>query len=210
MSIKIKRVSVSLILFILFGFGISLQVKSNVGQSMFNALSLTLADVLDIKIGTILNMINGFFWCTNIIMRKFKVNTSDFVQIIVILLNGFIVNFFVYFVLHSMVLNEYFLKLALFIIGLLLSSVTLGILLAIGIIKFPMEGFCITLNNLLHKELSTVRFSIDLIFFLIILILVISVHVPFYVREGTIISFMLLPYLLGKSYKYFQKLDISQ
>ncbi len=210
MSIKIKKMSVSLIIFILFGFGISLQIKSNIGQSMFNALSLTLADVLDIKIGTILNIINGFFLCTNIIMRKFKINTSDFMQIIVILLNGFIVNFFVYFVLHSMVLNNYFLKLAIFIIGLLLSSMTLGILLAIGIIKFPIESFCITLSNQLHNRLSTVRFSIDLIFFLIILILVLAAHVPFYIREGTIISFILLPYLLGKSYKYSQKLGISQ
>ena len=210
MSRKIKKISVSLVIFTLFGFGISLQIKSNVGQSMFNALSLTLANVLDIKIGTIINIINGLFWCTNIIMRKFKVNAADFIQIIVILLNGFIVNFFVYYVLRSMVLDEYFLKLAIFIMGLLLSSATLGILLAIGIIKFPMESFCITLSNLLHNELSTVRFSIDLIYFLIILILVISAHVPFYVREGTIISFILLPYLLGKSYNFSQNLGISQ
>lgn len=210
MSIKIKKISVSLIMFILFGFGISLQIKSNIGQSMLNALALTLTDISDTKIGTILNLINGLFWCANIIMRKFKVNTSDFVQIIVTLLNGLIVNFFVYTVLHSMVLDTYFLKLVTFATGLFLSSTSLGILLAIGIIKFPMESFCITLSNLLHTKLSVVRYTLDSIFLVIILILVIFAHVPFYIREGTIISFILLSYLLGQSYKYAQKLSISQ
>jgi uncharacterized membrane protein YczE len=210
MSIKIKKISVSLIMFILFGFGISLQIKSNIGQSMLNALALTLTDVSAAKIGTILNLINGLFWCANIVMRKFKVNISDFVQIIVIILNGLIVNFFVYNVLNSMVLDMYFSKLGTFVIGLFLSSTTLGILLAIGIIKFPLEGFCITLSNLFHTKLTTVRFSLDAIFFGIILILVVFTHVPFYIREGTIISFILLSYLLGQSYKYAQKLSISQ
>ncbi|TCL56843.1 hypothetical protein EDD76_11015 [Kineothrix alysoides] len=149
MSIKIKKISVSLIMFILFGFGISLQIKSNIGQSMLNALALTLTDVSAAKIGT-------------------------------------------------------------FVIGLFLSSTTLGILLAIGIINFPLEGFCITLSNLFHTKLTTVRFSLDAFFFGIILILVVFTHVPFYIREGTIISFILLSYLLGQSYKYAQKLSISQ
>lgn len=210
MSIKIKKISVSLIMFILFGFGISLQIKSNIGQSMLNALALTLTDVSATKIGTVLNLINGLFWCANIIMCKFKVNTSDFVQIIVTLLNGLIVNFFVYTVLHSLVLDTYFLKLVTFVIGLFLSSTSLGILLAIGIIKFPMESFCITLSNLLCTKLSVVRYTLDSIFLVIILILVIFSHVPFYIREGTIISFILLSYLLGQSYKYAQKLNISQ
>lgn len=210
MSMKARKIGISMVSFVLFGLGIALQIKSNIGQSMLNALALTLADVINIKIGTVLNILNTLFWCGNIAMRKFKMDLSDLVQIVAVLLNGVIINFFVYTVFESLVITQYALQVATFVIGLSLASISLGMLLAIGLIKFPMEGFCISLSKLLNTTLTKVRFALDVVFSAAIILMVVFTGVPLYMREGTVISFFLLSYLLGKAYTRFSKLGSLQ
>ena len=48
----------SILAFLFFGFGVSLQLKAAIGQSVLNALAITLTALLPLKVGTILNGIN--------------------------------------------------------------------------------------------------------------------------------------------------------
>ncbi|EOR25409.1 membrane spanning protein, partial [Clostridium sartagoforme AAU1] len=66
----IKKSLYSTLLFLMLGLGISLQIKAGIGQSMLNAFSLLLADLLNLEIGTLLNFLNLLFFIIYLIIRK--------------------------------------------------------------------------------------------------------------------------------------------
>lgn len=207
MSKQLKRILLSMFLFLLFCFGISLQIKANIGQSTLNAFALTVASLFNSKIGTILNITNAAFWIVNCSLKKFKLDSKDIIQIISTFANGFVINYFVYSVLNSYNPSSYILQILTFIGGIMLSSTSLGVMLAIGIISFPLEGFCITLGKLLNKSLTQVRLFIDTFYLISVFILSIAFNIPLYIREGTIISYFLLSFLMGTVYKWYQTIQ---
>ena len=201
----IKLAIYSIITFITFCLGISLQIKAAIGQSMINAFALTLSDVASIKVGTILNIINLTFFISYLIIRKTRFNYTDIIQVIATIANGYVINFFVYYVFSNLIINDYFLKVITFIIGLALTTTSLGAILAIGIIKFPLESFCLVICDILKKKLSTIRRIFDIIFLVTTLVITFIKGNTLYIREGTVVSFFLLSTLLGFSYSFFTK-----
>ncbi len=205
MSKNIKFTIYSALAFVLLGLGISLQIKASIGQSMFNAFALTLSDTFNLKIGTILNIINLLFFTSYLIIRRTRLNYTDIVQVIATIANGYVINFFVYYVFSNLTIEIYIYKIIIFLIGLALSSINLGIILAIGIVKFPLESLCLIIGDILKKKLSTIRMSFDIIFLITTLGITFISGNTLYIREGTIISFILLSNLLGISYTFFKK-----
>ncbi|WP_176494761.1 hypothetical protein [Anaerocolumna aminovalerica] len=71
-----KYMFYSILSFLFFGFGISLQLKAAIGQSVINALAVTLSDTIQLKVGTILNVINSLFFvvlvCQTYVTPYFK------------------------------------------------------------------------------------------------------------------------------------------
>ncbi len=205
MSKNIKFTIYSALAFVLLGLGISLQIKAAIGQSMFNAFALTLSDTFNLKIGTILNIINLLFFTSYLIIRRTRLNYTDIVQVIATIANGYVINFFIYYVFSNLTIEIYIYKIIIFLIGLALSSINLGIILAIGIVKFPLESLCLIIGDILKKKLSTIRMSFDIIFLITTLGITFISGNTLYIREGTIISFILLSNLLGISYTFFKK-----
>ncbi len=205
MSKNIKFTIYSALAFVLLGLGISLQIKATIGQSMFNAFALTLSDTFNLKIGTILNILNLLFFTSYLIIRRTRLNYTDIVQVIATIANGYVINFFVYYVFSNLTIEIYIYKIIIFLIGLALSSINLGIILAIGIVKFPLESLCLIIGDILKKKLSTIRMSFDIIFLITTLGITFISGNTLYIREGTIISFILLSNLLGISYTFFKK-----
>lgn len=50
-----KKILYSVSAFLMLGLGISLQIKAGIGQSMLNAFALTLAELLNLEVGTVKN-----------------------------------------------------------------------------------------------------------------------------------------------------------
>lgn len=201
-----KKTIYSALAFVMLGLGISLQIKAGIGQSMLNAFALILADIFSLDIGAMLNILNMTFFTLYLIVRKSKINKRDIVQIVATIANGYIVNFFVYFVFGQLVIQSYILRVLTFILGLSLASVSLGAVLAMEIIKFPLESLCIVLGQKFNCSLTTIRMRFDISFMLSTLILTLITSHNLYIREGTIISFFLLSRLMGLSYYYYKKL----
>jgi uncharacterized membrane protein YczE len=199
---RIKKHVTSIFLLFLLGFGISLQVKAGIGQSMLNAFALLLADLLHMELGTFLNLLNLLFFVIYLIIRKSRLNPYDLIQIIATITNGYIVNFFVYSLLNHMILPSYFLKVIVFIIGLCFASISLGAILAMGIIQFPLESLCLVLGKRFNRSLTVVRKRFDIFFLTATIFLTFLTHHTLYIREGTILSFLLLSRLMGLSYEY--------
>jgi uncharacterized membrane protein YczE len=89
--------------------------------------------------------------------------------------------------------------------GLCLASISLGVILAIEIIKFPLEGLCIVISKKLEKQLSTVRLGFDLFFLISTLIITFLTRNYLYIREGTILSILLLSRIMGSMYNFMKK-----
>lgn len=206
MKKNIKFAIYSILTFVFLGLGISLQIKAAIGQSMLNAFALTLSDTVNLKVGTILNIINLLFFISYLLIRRSKFNYTDIVQIVATIANGYVINFFVYSVFSNLIIDAYIYKIIIFLMGLSLSSISLGAILAIGIVKFPLESLCLTIGDIFKKKLSTVRRGFDIVFLITILGITFIKGNALYIREGTIISFFLLSNLLGISYSFFKKL----
>jgi len=199
-----KKLLYSMLAFLMLGLGISLQIKAGIGQSMFNAFSLILAELFNLEIGTMLNLINLLFFVIYLLIRRSHMNYRDIVQIAATIVNGFIVNFYIYNILNHFIIQTYFLKVFIFLIGLILASLSLGAILAMEIIQFPLESLCIQLGEKLGCKMTTVRMRFDIFFAISTLILTLITNHSLYVREGTVISFFLLSKLIGSSYYFFK------
>jgi uncharacterized membrane protein YczE len=200
-----KKILCSTIAFLLLGLGISLQIKAGIGQSMFNAFCLLLADLLHIEIGIMINLFNLLFFLIYLYMQPSPPKLKDILQIIAVMVNGYVINLFTYSVLNHIIIHSYYLKIMTFILGLFLASISLGAILAMGIIRFPLEGLCIVLSQKLKCSLTKIRMSFDIFFLASTLILTLITFHTLYIREGTVISFFLLSRLIGFSYDFHKK-----
>lgn len=200
-----KKILYSVSAFLILGLGISLQIKAGIGQSMLNAFALILTELFNLEIGTMLNLLNMLFFILYLIISKSHINRRDIVQVAATIANGYIVNLFVYFIFDHLIIQSYFLRVLTFMLGLSLASLSLGAILAMEIIQFPLESLCIVLGQKLGYNLTTIRMRFDIFFMLSTLILTLMTSHSLYIREGTIISFFLLSRLMGFSYDFHKK-----
>lgn len=200
-----KYMFFSILSFVFFGFGISLQLKAAIGQSVLNALAVTLSEAVRLKVGTILNVTNSLFFVAYLLLRRSRLNYKDVMQVIATITNGAVINFFLYNVLSIFTIENYFYRIVLYITGLGIASISLGSVLAIGIIKFPLESLCLTISEVSKMKFTTVRLSFDVLFLVVTLIITVLAHTPLQIREGTVISIFLLSTLLGRCYEFFKK-----
>lgn len=200
-----KYMFYSILSFLFFGFGISLQLKAAIGQSVLNALAVTISEVVRLKVGTILNVINSLFFVAYLLLRRSRLNYKDAIQVIATITNGVVINFFLYNLLSIFTIESYVYRIVLYMTGIGIASISLGAVLAIGIIKFPLESLCLTISEMFKKKFTVVRMSFDVIFLGVTLIITLLAHTPLQIREGTIISILLLSTLLGICYEFFKK-----
>ncbi|PJJ31023.1 YczE/YyaS/YitT family protein [Lacrimispora celerecrescens] len=202
---KINDLAITIISFLFFGFGISLQLKAAIGQSVLNALAVTLSYTIQLKVGTILNGINTLFFLSYLLLKRTRLNYKDGIQIIATIANGYIINLFLYHLLSVFIVESYFYRVILYLIGIIIASISLGAVLAIGIVKFPLESMCLIISEAYKKKFTAVRMSFDVIFLIITLCLTLFSHTPLQIREGTVISILLLAPLLGICLDFFKK-----
>lgn len=202
---KWNNLFITILSFVFFGFGISLQLKAAIGQSVLNALAVTFSYIIQMKVGTIINAINLLFFLSYLILRHTRLSYKDAIQIIATIANGYIINLFLYHFLSTFTVENYFYRILLYFIGLIIASISLGAILAIGIVKFPLESLCLVISEAYKKNFTAVRMSFDVIFLVITLCLTLFSHAPLQIREGTVISIFLLSTLLGICYNFFKK-----
>lgn len=150
-------------------------------------------------------MINSLFFVAYLLLRRSRLNYKDVMQVIATITNGAVINFFLYNILSIFTIENYFCRIVLYMSGLGIASISLGSVLAIGIIKFPLESLCLTISEVFKMKFTAVRLSFDVLFLVVTLIITVLAHTPLQIREGTIISIFLLSTLLGSCYEFFKK-----
>lgn len=187
-----KKLTLSFLYYLISAFGISLTLKASIGVSSFNSLNATLADFSQIKIGTITAGINFLFLICCVLLDPQRKLKNYLVMSIALLFFGSTINLFTYFIFPLFTLHSYLLKCLLFILGTIIAGIGTGKVLKYQLLKFPIETFCLFLSERTQRSFKFYRYSIDLVCILIALILTTTFHLTLTVREGTIISFLLL------------------
>ncbi len=188
----VKKIYHSLIFYFISALGISMTIKAMIGVSSFNALNTALADVLQIKIGTITSGINLIFLLVCWLMDQQRDPKKYLLMLVSLISFGEVINFLLYHLFAGVTLTAYPLQLFFFVAGTVIGGFGTGQVLRLDLLKFPMESFCVMLSEKTRASFSFYRYSIDLVCVSLSLLLTHVFYLPLFVREGTLISLFLL------------------
>lgn len=187
-----KKILSSLFFYTLSGIGISLTLKADIGVSSFNSLNVAIASISEIKVGTITILMNTLFLILFIFLAKQKQYSKYLFMFLSVLCLGSIINFFSYTLLAPVNIENYFLKLALFVLGTCVAGFATGMVISLDVLPFPIESVCIVLSESTGYSFAKFRYGIDLFSVTVSLLLSMIYNLQIFVREGTLISLFLL------------------
>lgn len=193
------------IVLLLAAFGISLQMTAAIGIAPFDALNQTLSFVTGIRVGDVVTLINVAFIIGQVLLLRKDTTWRIFLQFFIGLLLGQFVNFFYYLVLDGFVLENYFIRMIVFIIGCLWVPIFIGSVMVLDLVTMPLENFSMVLSNKSRFSFGQVRQAVDIVCFLIAVALTLIFTEPWTIREGTIISALTFGPLLSF---YMPKLEV--
>lgn len=199
------KIILSLLFYILGGIGVSLTIIPGIGISPFDSLCLSLSQFTSIKVGTINFYANITFLIIFILLSKGKFIKKYILMFLSIISFGSVINLFTYGVFQNLVVNDYAMKIIVFIIGILISSFSVSVVLYLDVIPFSIESMCIELSRITKKSFGIFRYGFDIISIGVSLFLSLAYSLPINVREGTIIAFVIFPGIVSISYSYFNK-----
>lgn len=192
------------ILFIITGaFGESLNYVANIGVSPYEALALTLNYITGIEVGTIAFSLNCIFIILQMIMAK-KFKLTILLEIPVCFVQSAVINFFTYTILGGFTLN-YPLKIVTLFLGLTISAISLGMVLSVAVVVFPLEGFLTIIAEKLPIDFAKLRQIVDVVLVVVCVSLSLLLNLDFAIREGTIIAAIIYRPIMGYTMKMFQK-----
>ena len=125
---------------VITGIGASLGIKAAVGVGAWDALSQSVSTVIGMKIGTFSMLLNISCVVVQLLMLGKKFKPISILQVFVAILLGNVVNFMLYDVYANLVINSYFLNLAIYVISVLIIVVGVANIMAMNFISFPLEG----------------------------------------------------------------------
>ncbi|TNU75074.1 hypothetical protein FIB60_13275 [Lactococcus cremoris] len=180
-------------------FGISLTIKAAVGVSSFNSMNVAISELTKIEVGTITTLVNLLFLIACFFIEKNKKIPEYLFMIVSLVCFGSVINLFLYHLLFKVQVGSYFLSIIVFIVGTIIAGYGMGRSLYYGILKFPIEKCCILLVEKYNKSFSYYRYGVDILSILISLSISLVFKLPIYIREGTILSFILLTFVINKT-----------
>ena len=189
----------TLLLFILIimisAIGDSLAFAANVGVVPYESVSVVLSSLTQIEVGTILLCLNLLMIICQIITSK-KIGLQNLLQIFMVFMLSSIVNFIVYYV-FGQAQFDYISRIILMIVGIMISASGVGMLVALDVIIYPLEGFLLALSEKYNLNFEKIRQLTDFICLIISLSLSLLLHVDLAIREGTIIAALLFAPVMG-------------
>lgn len=187
-----KKYILSYLFYTIAAFGVSISIVANVGVSSYNAMNLSVASVMDIKIGTMTIFFNMLFLLAFMILTNFKKKLMYLIQTISVLMFGSLINFYVYFVFKEQTVHFYPLGILLIILGTIIGGTSIGIIVHLNKITFPVESLCLKLSEITPLSFVKLRYGVDILAIAIALVLFLTGGSDLYIREGTVISMLLL------------------
>ena len=189
----------TMLFFILFvmttAIGDALAFVANVGVVPYESVSLSLNYITHIEVGTLALCLNILMIICQILTNK-KIGIGNIIQLFMALILSFIVNFIVYYVFGQSQF-DYISRIILMIVGIMISASGVGMLVALDVVIFPLEGFLLALSEKYDWNFEKIRQIADVICLMTSLSLSLLLHVDLAIREGTIIATLLFAPVMG-------------
>lgn len=209
---KLRKYFVLIIVLLLAAMGISLQMKAIIGVAPFDALNQTISFVTGIRVGDVVTFVQVGFVIAQILLLRKDTNWRIFLQVFVGLLLGQFVNLFYYFIFDGLVLENYAIRMVVFILGCLWVPIFIGSVMVLDLVTMPVEKFAMVLSNKTDFTFGQVRQAVDIVCVIIALTLTFVFSEPLTIREGTIISALtfgpLLSFYMPKVERQFRKWEL--
>lgn len=200
-----------IILISLNGCACALTLKAAIGVGAWDALAQTFSLVTSIKVGTMGFIFNCGCVLGELLLLKKEFNYRHILQILVSFLFGFVVNFMSYSVLNFE-LSSYPLRLIALIIEYIGMAIFVGGIMALNVVTFALEGFCLELSKKTKFEFSKIRQSVDIIGIIVSLLVCFFSDLPLVIREGTVLGMLIyapiLKIAMDKQIQLFKQLEI--
>ena len=191
--------------YLLSAVGSSMIVKANIGLDCFFAFTKALSTITDIKVGTLVALINFVFVIIYIILSRGKLVHVYIIQVIALVMIGSVINLLVYHVWNLFVLESYILRVAFLICGVLISAISIGVITVLHVITFPIEATCYWLEKLGVVKFIVSRYGIDFVFLIGSLALSYFFKIEFFIREGTLITLIMFSSTVTLTKTFIQK-----
>ncbi|WP_157797094.1 YitT family protein [Clostridium sp. CT7] len=192
---------------IISAFGMTLLVKSSLGQSTVTAISYNIGIVTQMKTGTVLTLVNYVCFIGQIILLKKEFKLIQVLQLVVTTVFGSVLNVFLYGIpfITNMQLNNYLVKLVVLLIGIIFMAYGVSLMVLANLVFMPYEGLCNVIALKLNVPFGTIRRYVDITFVILSLAIIFAYKIPnTSVREGTVIYTLLLGTLTNVFMKHIK------
>ena len=189
--------------------GAALGIIAALGQTTSTGTSYAIALALGIKVGNGLIILYCFFMLLQMLMLGRKFRLSAFIQIIPVVLHGWILNFFKYDFGPFLALNPqtYAERFAVYAIGVVLISMGFCCTKASGFANYPPDTFCALVAERRNMKFGTVKLIVDFCYVGATLLICFVAGLDFgIVREGTVIFAAANGVLINLFLPYIEKL----
>ena len=135
-----KKIALTLLGTILIYASVAFAIKAGLGVMPVDAAINTVADVLNVKVGTFSMLFHGTFFLVQMIMEGKNFRKIQFLQILYITLGGTVLNFFLYTVLKNLTFSLYPIRLIVTLAAFFISAFGVTLVLETQLIRIPMDG----------------------------------------------------------------------
>lgn len=193
---KIKSYILIIIGFIIVGIGAAFTIKANIGMGAYDAVAKSIADIVHMKIGTMAMIINSSCVVGQLIILKKEFKPVQILQVPLSVLLGTVINF-VYYNLLTFEFNSFVGGIIMYVLATFVIAFGVAIVMAVNEVTLALEGFCLALTRIIHKDFSQLRQYADFISLGIVVVLTLCFKLQWSIGLGTIIGAIIFGPIIG-------------
>ena len=186
----------------ILAFGIALAVNSNLGVSPVSSLPYVVSQILNVSLGTCTTIVYALYVIFQMVLNGKKFQPALLLQLVFSTVFGYFVDA-AKAILGDFCLPTYFGQLVMLGASIVLISFSLVLYIDVNIAPMPAEGLVACIGSKLGKPFSAIKTLFDCTSVLVGLVLCfVFLGKVVGIREGTLITAMLVGKLMGIIRKY--------
>ena len=196
-----KKGSLFIATIIMCAIGDSLTIKAAIGNNAYEAVSVSLNALTGIRIGTVSIFLNILMIFLQLLIER-KGDPGKLLQLLLALIYGNVTNLVLYGLLGRLVFYTYLSRMIFALIGLLLTASSIGVMMPLNVVTFPLESLCKVISDHYRKDFSLIRQAADIVCIVATVLMSLLCKIPFSIREGTVIGALIMGPVMGKVKEY--------
>ena len=184
----VKKIIRTVIGIVLIYGAVAFAMKAGLGVLPVDAAIASIADVLNVKVGTISILFHGSFFLGQIAMERKNFRKTEFFQVLYITLGGTVLNFFLYTVLKNVTFTFYPIRLLVTLGAFMTAAFGCTLVNETRLMRTPMEGCIQLIADRIGAVNGKLRQKIDIGLVIISLALTLIFGTAWTLREGTVIA----------------------